>query len=132
MSIPLLCIALLALLCLLLGFNVSLARGKAIVACGGEPDPTSPLYKAQRAHGNTIEYAPILAILFYVLGQSQPADWVNWTMILVTACRYLLVLGLLLPATMAKPNPMRFVGALGTYIGGLVLSVVLLLNALNI
>ncbi|KEQ16229.1 MAPEG family protein [Endozoicomonas numazuensis] len=132
MSIPLLCIALLAILCLALGFNVSIARAKAIVAYGSKDDPTCPLYKAQRAHGNTIEYAPILAILFYVLGQSQSADWVSWTMILVTFCRYLLALGLLLPATMAKPNPMRFIGALGTYMGGLVLTVVLLLTALNI
>lgn len=130
MSIPLICIALLALLTIGLGFYVSILRGKQLTTYGGETDPTSSMYKAQRAHGNTVEYAPILALLIYILSQSPQPEWVIWTMVGVTVCRYLLAMGLIFPATMAKPNPLRFTGALGTYIGGIVLGVALLQSAL--
>ena len=129
MSIYLICIALLGFLCFSLGFHVSMARAKVGAMYGGDADPDSALYKAQRAHGNTIEYAPILALLIFALGQSEQAGWVVWTMILATFFRYLIVVGILLPVTMAKPNPMRFVGALGTYISGLVLVGALLIQA---
>ena len=131
MSVPLICIALLGLLLLLLGFQVSMARASSETLYGGETDPESKLYKIQRAHGNTTEYAPILAILMLALAQSPQPTWVLWTMIIATFCRYLLAAGLLLPTTMAKPNPMRFIGALGTYLAGLVLVIALVLQALN-
>ena len=35
------------------------------------------------------------------------------------ACRMLLVIGLVAFARMDRPNPVRFVGALGTYVTGL-------------
>jgi uncharacterized membrane protein YecN with MAPEG domain len=131
MSIYLICIALLGLLCLGLGFNVSLNRAKSATLYGGEPDPESKLYKAQRAHGNTIEYAPILAVMIFALGQSHQPDWVLWSMVAVTFFRYLFVLGILLPATMDKANPLRFVGSLGTYLSGLSLVVALFLLAVS-
>ncbi len=121
MAIAILCAALLALLCIGLGFNVVLARIDGRVTYGGEINPTSRLYKAQRAHGNTVEYSPALALLIYILGQSPQPGWVVWIMILVTLCRYLHAIGILFPATMAKPNPLRFVGALGTFIFGFIL-----------
>jgi hypothetical protein len=45
-----------------------------------------------------------------------------------TACRYLHAAGMILPATLAAPNPMRFVGALGTYVTGIALTVALLMR----
>ncbi|MGV6808105.1 MAG: MAPEG family protein [bacterium] len=126
----LICIALLGFLCFALGFNVSLARARTNSIFEGVIDPENSLYKARRAHSNTIEYAPILAILIYVLGQSAQPGWVIWTMIIATFSRYLIVAGLLLPRTMAKPNPMRFLGALGTYVAGFLLSGALLFQAM--
>ncbi len=129
MSIYLVCIALLALLCLLSGFNVSMLRGSSGVFYGADPQPDSKLYKAQRAHGNTTEYAPILAVLIYALSQSPQPVWVLWCVVLVTVFRYVFVAGILLPPTMAETNPIRFVGALGTYISGLALVVAVLIQA---
>ena len=128
MSVSLICVALLALLCLLLGFYVSLCRARSRTNYGVSDEPDNALYKAHRAHGNTIEYAPILALLIYILRQGVPAAWVTWTMVIVTFCRYLYVAGILIPQTMAVPNPMRFLGSLGTYLGGLVLVGALLMR----
>ena len=127
MSVAVTCIALLGLLLLLCGFNVSLARASGEVMYGGREDPESRLYKAQRAHGNTAEYAPILAIMMLALAQAAQPSWVLWAMAFATFFRYLFVAGILLPATMAKPNPMRFLGALGTYLSGLAMVVALLI-----
>lgn len=131
MSISLLCVTLLALLCILLGFNVSLVRGRTQTMYGADPDPASAMYKAVRAHGNTTEYAPILALLIYILGQTGASGWVEWAMLLATFSRYLFAAGILIPATMEKPHPMRFLGSLGTYLSGLALVVALLLKALG-
>jgi len=131
MSIPLICISLMAFLGIGLGFAVSLTRANTDTIYGSEIHPENTLYKVVRAHGNTIEYVPILAILIYVLSlQSQPS-WVLWCMVLATFCRYLIVLGIIIPKSLAKANPMRFVGALGTYLTGFGLCGALLLQALN-
>lgn len=122
MAISIICVGLLGLLCIALSFNVSLARKDSGMVYGYEIDPASRMYKAQRAHGNCIENAPILAIMIYVLGQAPQPYWVLVIMMLATAFRYLAAAGLVFPATMAKPNAMRFVGALGTYITGFILA----------
>ena len=129
MSISLMCVALLALLCLGLGFNVSLVRARTGTMYGADDDPASAMYKAVRAHGNTIEYAPLLALLIYILGQGVGSSWVNWAMIGAVFFRYVFALGILLPATMEKPHPLRFIGSLGTYLSGLALVIGLLLRA---
>jgi len=51
-------------------------------------------------------------------------------MVLATVSRFLIALGLVFPATLAKPNPLRFVGASGTYVFGL--GVALLMQGLGI
>jgi hypothetical protein len=132
MSIPLTCIALLAFLSIGLAFAVSLYRAKTGTVYSNNIDPEDSLYKVVRAHGNTVEYAPILAILIYVLSQTDQPGWVIWCMVLATFFRYLFVMGLLIPKTMAKPNPMRFIGALGTYLSGFGLSAALLIQAINV
>jgi uncharacterized membrane protein YecN with MAPEG domain len=132
MSIYLICIAMLGLLCLGLGFNVAIIRAKSGTLYGGESDPESKLYQAQRAHGNTIEYAPILAIIIFALGQSSQPNWVLWSMLAVTFFRYLLVLGILLPATMNKVNPLRLVGSLGSFLTGFALVTALFIQAISV
>lgn len=52
-------------------------------------------------------------------GSQRPAPWVIGLIVAATACRVLLVIGLVAYARMDRPNPMRFVGALGTYVTGL-------------
>lgn len=132
MSIPLICIALLAFLVIGLGFAVSSSRAKTETIYGSSNDPEDTLYQMVRAHGNTIEYAPMLALLIYILSLGVLSTWVLWCMILVTASRYIFVAGIIFPKTLAKPNPMRFIGALGTYLAGFGLCVALLLKGLNI
>ena len=94
---------------------------------GGARRPVALM--AVRAQGNTAEYAAMLALLIYLLGQRSSAEWVSWVMVGVTASRYLLVMGVLASATLARPNPFRAVGALGTYVGGTVLALALLFAA---
>jgi uncharacterized membrane protein YecN with MAPEG domain len=108
-----------------------MARAGSRTIYGGDADPGSSLYKAQRAHGNTVEYAPMLAVLMLALAQTPQPAWVLWTMAAATFFRYLLAAGILFPATMARPNPMRFLGALGTYIAGVVLAAALVIQAIN-
>lgn len=130
MNIALLCIALLAFLCIATGMTVTVARGKMNRMFGAGEVADDPFYKLVRAHGNTIEYAPILAVLMLALAQSPQAQWVYVCMGLATACRYLIVWGIAGFGSLNTPNPARFIGALGTYIFGLGLCVALLLQAI--
>lgn len=124
--IALCCVAALGLLVFGLGFAVSGMRAKHQQLAAVAPDPGDILYRLVRAHGNTTEFAPFLAVLMLYLGANAPAAWVIWTMVAVTVCRYLFVAGLVLFPTMARPNFARFVGASGTYFGGFALCVALL------
>ena len=122
-STALICVAALGLLVFGMGFWISGIRKSEGQNFGVNPDPEDLLYRLVRAHGNTTEYAPFLAVLMLYLGSRTPALWVVWTMVFVTACRYLFVAGLVFYPTMARPNAARFVGASGTYIAGLALCV---------
>lgn len=129
MIISLLCVALLGFLVVVLGFAVSMTRSKTKTMFGYAINPADSLHKIVRAHGNTTEYAPMFAILIFVLGTLNPAPWILWCMVLATLSRYLIVLGLLASPTLENSNPLRFVGALGTYVFGAVLCVALVLKA---
>ncbi len=128
MTIAIVCAALLGLLLFVLGLGVSLLRGRTATGSGYKDDPTDPLYKMVRAHGNTAEFAPMLAVLILYLGTTAPATWILWTIAIVTLARYLIVIGILLSPTLSEPHPLRFAGALLTYVGGVVLCVVMLLQ----
>jgi uncharacterized membrane protein YecN with MAPEG domain len=112
-----------------LGLAVSIMRFRTRTGFGHSSDPHDLLCKMVRAHGNTAEYAPFLAALMLYLGSRPIAPWEIWVMVAVTLCRYLLVAGIILSPTLARPHPLRFVGALGTYLGGLALSLALLAPA---
>jgi len=129
MNVAIVCIGLLGLLLFGLGFAVSGLRGRTETLHSFNPDPTDPLYKMVRAHGNTAEYAPMLAVLIFVAASASPATWVLWVMGIVTFARYLIVVGLLSSATLGAVNPLRFLGAFLTYVGGLALCVGVLLGA---
>jgi uncharacterized membrane protein YecN with MAPEG domain len=117
------CSALLGVLVFGLGFAVSITRGRTQTVAGHSSDPTDRLHKLVRAHGNTCEYAPMLAVLMLIVGMSGPATWVLWVMGIAVASRYALVAGLLLGKSLEQAHPLRFAGALGTYVTGLVLCV---------
>ena len=132
MNIFYICIGLLGILSLLLGVLVTIGRGKFNVLIGHSNDPENTLHKFVRAHSNTAEYAPLLMVIIYLLSLYPVSNWVWWFIILVTACRFLFVAGILIPKTMAKPNPMRFIGAVGTYIFGLGLCFALFQHAIKV
>lgn len=119
-------VAVLGLLLFGLGLSVSAMRFREGTGSGYEPDPANRLHKLVRAHANTAEYAPFLALLFLYLGARSPSTATVSLIITATVCRCLLVIGLIAWPTMAKPNLFRFLGALGTYLTGLALCAILL------
>lgn len=123
--LALLCTATLGVLLFGLGLAVSGARGKFNVLIGATPDPDSWLNRLVRAHGNTAEYAPFLALLFVVLGSRQPSSLALALMVVATVARILFVVGLLSAKTVTRPSPLRFVGAATTYFVGAWLAVLL-------
>lgn len=128
MTTAIVCIGLLGLLLFGLGLGVSLARGKHDFVIGTPPDPSNGLHKMIRAHGNTAEFAPMIALLIWVAAQRDPATWVLWAMGVATAGRFLIVAGLLMSKSLADVQPLRFLGALATYLAGAALAVAVLLS----
>lgn len=126
MGTAIFCVSILGLLVFGLGLGVSAQRGKTQTAAGYPDDPANPLYKWVRAHGNTVEYAPMLAILMLALGAGGPGRIVRLMMLVATVSRILFAIGVITGPTMAKAHPLRFIGATGTYLAGLVLSLALL------
>ncbi|MGT2477274.1 MAPEG family protein [Paraburkholderia terrae] len=120
------CVAVLGLLVFGLGLSISMMRFRRGTNSGCEPDPANGLHKLIRAHANTTEYAPFLGLLFLYLGARSPSAATLSLIVAATVCRCLLVIGLVAWPTMAKPNPLRFVGALGTYLTGMALCAMLL------
>lgn len=129
MNIAMICISLLGLLVFIGGFHVSFCRAGERVVQGYPDDPSNRLHKAVRAHGNTVEYAPMLALLIYIASQLNAPTWVTVCMVLATLSRISIYFGLLFSPTLDKPHPLRFTGALGTYIFGGVLCLYLLISA---
>lgn len=133
-SILTIAIALLALLVLLLGFNVSLQRNKTKTGISPGTDPASPLMKAVRAHANSAEYNAIIIGLFITMALVyQDRDLGIFATSLVAAltlARYVHAAGMITCSTLEKANPLRFIGALLTYIAGIVLCGLLLAKAL--
>ena len=122
------CSAVLVLLTLTLAFWTSIQRSASrIISYGAALDPTSSMAKAQRAHGNAAEYAGLLIGLFLIVGFAfEGRDLgavVMWSMIAVTVSRVIHAVGFLMCASLEKPHLLKAVGALTTYIGGLVLVV---------
>jgi len=128
MTTALVCIALLGLLVFGLGFAISSKRGKTETLTGSSDDPTDSLHKLVRAHGNTTEFAPMMAILILALGSMSPDLWMLGCMGVATASRYLIAAGLILSPSMNEAHPLRFIGALGTYLSGFGLVIALLLS----
>lgn len=120
-----------ALLCgmvFVLGLHVSLQRMKSDVFTGQQDDPTSALNKAVRAHGNTAEFAPAMAVLILYLGTQTPAFWVEIVFCLALASRVSIALGILVCPSLARAHPLKMIGSTGTYITGPILAVLAILT----
>ena len=121
----LICTVVLGVLVFGLGLMVSALRFREKRLHGYSEEPTNLLHRVVRAHGNAVEYAPFLAILFLYLGAHDSSALTVWLIVGATASRVAHAVGLIAWPSMARPNPLRFLGALGTYVCGLALCAVL-------
>lgn len=132
MAYALLSVGLLGLLVFLLGANVSRERRSVTVTQHeAEADPHSALRKAIRAHGNCIEYIPMLSLMILALGLRLPLTplWIAALMLTAVGSRYIHAIGILTGNSVYETNALKSIGAIGTYIAGTVLSVVLIFRA---
>lgn len=124
--IALICTAILGLLLFLLGLAVSIQRFRNKIGVGGADDKHALINRVIRAHPNTAEFAPFLAVLFLYLGAQAPGALTLGLIVAATVSRLAIVLGLIAFPSLSRPNPARFAGALGTYLCGAALSIQLL------
>ena len=122
MGFALVCIGLLGLLVFGLGLGVSRMRGQTGQFIGCSTDPGDPLHKWVRAHANACEFAPMFAILIYALANSGYSGWHGFLYAAAVVVRYCHAAGMVLSPTLDKGHPLRFVGAVGTYAVGIILS----------
>ncbi|MDH6170762.1 putative membrane protein YecN with MAPEG domain [Variovorax boronicumulans] len=120
-------VAILGLLLFGLGLAVTVVRGKTKVFTGTAPYPDHLLNRLIRAHGNTAEYVPFLAVLFLVVGAHQPGRLALGLIAVATAARVLLAVGLITCSSLSQPNALRAVGATLTYVIGIWLSIFVIL-----
>jgi len=123
-TVPVVCIALMGILLFVLGANVT--RHRAIRGATGNQVPTDPadrMFIAQRAHGNASEYVPTLALLIVVCATLTSGWWLDVLAIAAVAARSLHAVGMLTSRTLATHGPLRDVGAMGTYLTGVLLGV---------
>ena len=125
----LVCSAVLVVFYFLLAFNVSVTRGKTKTGIGFGSDSSGPLNKAVRAHGNAAEYVPIFVLLFLYFNSVGATGWIPWVAIAITVCRILHPIGIFMSSDLNKPHALRFIGSLGTYLGGLALGVAIAIRA---
>jgi uncharacterized protein len=124
----LLCSAALVLLFAALSLNVSRLRRKR----RSSPEtPEAELIKAIRAHGNASEYIPLFVALFLYLNSAQPVPdmYLVGVAALATLSRFAHAAGMLRSASVADRHPLRFYGAIGTYIGLFALGAALVVRA---
>ena len=113
MNTLLLCSAALVLLYGLLSFNVSRMRLKR----RKYPEITeAEVTKAIRAHGNAAEYIPLFVALFLYFNSMEPSVYVAGIAVLATVSRAAHAAGMFLIPSVTERHPLRFYGALGTYI----------------
>ena len=131
MNAYLVCSAILVILYFVLAINVSMTRRKTRTGIGAGNDPGGPMNKAVRAHGNAAEYVPIFVALFLYFLLAGAGGWITWVVVIVTTCRVLHALGMFMSKDFnSPPHPLRALGALGTYLGGLALGIALLMRTL--
>ena len=127
-------IAVLAVQHLVLSYNVSRIR----LSIRKKPDYNldKELQKAIRAHGNAAEHNPLLVGLFVWLSISgsesiQNSPTLSLTVLALVLLRIIHSIGLLVVEEVGDRHPLRYSGALGTYLGFGILSFYLMLVAIE-
>eukprot|EP01080_Neovahlkampfia_damariscottae_P004908 gene4908-8497_t len=130
MDVAVVCTGIMGVLMWCLSLKVSLCRGAMAKEQSQESQRNFTNYN--RAHGNTSENVPMLAVLFigYRLLFPEMSMVIKATMILITFSRFLLAFGLIINST--KPTQPRFIGAVITLLGGAFLSATFILKGLGI
>ncbi|HTH61919.1 MAG TPA: MAPEG family protein [Paraburkholderia sp.] len=113
--------AILGLLLFGLGLSVSVMRFRERTTSARDADPTNRLHKLVRAHANTAEYAPFLALLFLYFGARSPSATTVLLIVAATACRCLLVVALACVAVDGEAEPRAVRRCVGTCATGLAL-----------
>ena len=103
MNAYLICSAILVILYFALSVHVSMTRGRTKTGIGTGNDPSGPLSKAVRAHGNAAEYVPIFVALFLYFLVSGASGWITWVVVIVTISRVLHAMGMLMTANFNGP-----------------------------
>ncbi|MES2663242.1 MAG: MAPEG family protein [Pseudomonadota bacterium] len=130
MSIFVLCSGALILLFAALSLFVSTQRISQKRGFGVPDDPKNLLTKAIRAHCNAAEYIPLLVILFlYFDLRALNNSWITAFVILGTLGRFLHAAGMLMSSSLARPQPLRFVGTIATYTTLICLGILLFTTA---
>ncbi len=136
MEIAVICAALLALLVFGVGLYLSVLRGRtgtvSYFAVPSRNETKTPLARAQRAQGNTSEYAPLLALLIlFAGGQPTVEAWWVWCMIGIVLVRFLVVAGFIWGKPLDESDAGRAIGAFGTYVLGTALTIGVLIPYLQ-
>ena len=129
MNVYLICSGILVIVYFLLANNVSATRVRTKIGFGTDADPASPLNRAIRAHGNASEYIPLFVTLFLYFLVTGASGWITWVVAIVTVCRILHPISIFIAPDLNGRHALRFISALGTYLGGFALGVALLMHA---
>ncbi len=129
MNVYLICSAILVLMYFALALNVSLTRGRVKIGIGSGPDPSGPLNKAVRTHGNAGEFVPIFVTLFLYFLISGAGGWIIGVVVVATVSRVLHAIGMLATTDFNRgPHALRAIGAMGTYLSGVALGIALVMR----
>ena len=126
MNILVLCSGLMALLYAALSVNVSVTRLRK------QKDSSiteEQLTKAIRAHGNASEYIPLFIASFLFLGISGSSPALAIVAVLATVSRLAHAAGMFRIANVSERHPLRYYGAIGTYVCLFAIAVAVLLRA---
>ncbi len=124
-------VGLLGLWLFLLSALVSITRIRSKTSLGCQDDPENFLHKAVVAQRNSAEYIPVLCLLMMALQYYGSPNWVVWIYLGATVGRYLHSLGILTYKSMNRPNALRSLGAVLTYLSGLIMSLTLISQVLR-
>ena len=127
MNTLVLCSGALASLYAVLSLNVSLTR---LRKRKDSSVTEAQLTKAIRAHGNASEYIPLFIAAFLYLSTSGSDGLLSVIAVLATVSRFAHAAGMFRIANVSERHPLRYYGALGTYVCLFAVAVALLLRAL--
>jgi uncharacterized membrane protein YecN with MAPEG domain len=125
MAVALGCVVVFGSLLFGLGLWISLRRFLNADFFIGAADPAAFTTRLSRAHGNTAEFVPLLAVMIIYLGLQGAPALVQTMMVGATVSRVLVVIGFLTSARLTAMSLPKAVGALGTYAFGLALTAAL-------